>query len=400
MASNGILSNGISSSGSSSGTVTSVSVVSANGLAGTVATATTTPAITLSTTVTGILSGNGTTISAATATGSGSVVLATSPTLVTPILGTPTSGVATNLTGTATGLTAGTVTTNANLTGPITSSGNATAIASQTGTGTKFVVDTSPTLVTPNIGTPSAGVLTNCSGLPVTGSGTGVTSSSKGSLIVGSGSNTNASLAVGANGFSPTASSNATNGLSWTDNNYGPFTITSTNWLIPPIYATISTKTLALGIIYFTPFIVSRPTAFTNIGFAPIVVTNISYKVGVYNDSGLGKPTGTVITNSTATFTSLTTAAVTSESAALGATLTLEAGRYWFAILCDTSTGTVNAISANGSANFTGTQSLTVPSGDQFNFTSSYAGGLVDMTSNTCTRTTNASTPLLGLQVQ
>ena len=38
--------------------------------------------------------------------------------------------------------------TNANLTGPITSVGNATSIASQTGTGTKFVVDTSPTLVT------------------------------------------------------------------------------------------------------------------------------------------------------------------------------------------------------------------------------------------------------------
>ncbi len=50
-----------------SGTVTSVSVVSANGFAGTVATATTTPAITLSTTVTGILKGNGTAISAAVA---------------------------------------------------------------------------------------------------------------------------------------------------------------------------------------------------------------------------------------------------------------------------------------------------------------------------------------------
>ena len=49
------------------GSVTSVSVVSANGLAGTVATASTTPAITLSTTVTGVLKGNGTTISAATA---------------------------------------------------------------------------------------------------------------------------------------------------------------------------------------------------------------------------------------------------------------------------------------------------------------------------------------------
>ena len=50
-----------------SGTVTSVSVVSANGFAGTVATATTTPALTLSTTITGLLKGNGTAISAAVA---------------------------------------------------------------------------------------------------------------------------------------------------------------------------------------------------------------------------------------------------------------------------------------------------------------------------------------------
>ena len=50
-----------------SGTVTSVSVVSANGFAGTVATATTTPAITLTTSITGLLKGNGTAISAATA---------------------------------------------------------------------------------------------------------------------------------------------------------------------------------------------------------------------------------------------------------------------------------------------------------------------------------------------
>lgn len=55
------------SSGGGTGTVTTVSVVSANGLAGTVATATTTPAITLSTSITGVLKGNGTAISAATA---------------------------------------------------------------------------------------------------------------------------------------------------------------------------------------------------------------------------------------------------------------------------------------------------------------------------------------------
>ena len=50
-----------------SGTVTKTSVVSANGFAGTVATDTTTPAITISTSITGLLKGDGTAISAATA---------------------------------------------------------------------------------------------------------------------------------------------------------------------------------------------------------------------------------------------------------------------------------------------------------------------------------------------
>jgi hypothetical protein len=50
-------------------------------------------------------------------------------TFVAPVLGTPASGVATNLTGTAAGLTAGTVTTNANLTGDVTSVGNAATLA-------------------------------------------------------------------------------------------------------------------------------------------------------------------------------------------------------------------------------------------------------------------------------
>jgi len=50
-----------------SGTVTSASVVSANGFAGTVATSTTTPAITLTTSITGLLKGNGTAMSAAVA---------------------------------------------------------------------------------------------------------------------------------------------------------------------------------------------------------------------------------------------------------------------------------------------------------------------------------------------
>jgi hypothetical protein len=49
------------------GTVTTVSVATANGFAGNVATATSTPAITLTTSITGVIKGNGTAISAATA---------------------------------------------------------------------------------------------------------------------------------------------------------------------------------------------------------------------------------------------------------------------------------------------------------------------------------------------
>lgn len=49
-----------------------------------------------------------------------------------------------------------------NLTGPITSIGAATSLASQTGTGTKFVVDQSPTIVTPTLsGNTTAGTINN-----------------------------------------------------------------------------------------------------------------------------------------------------------------------------------------------------------------------------------------------
>ena len=116
-------------------------------------------------------------------TGTGSLVFATSPTLVTPALGTPSALVGTNITGTAAGLTAGNVTTNANLTGAVTSVGNATSLGSfssanllaaltdETGTGSA-VFATSPTLVTPILGTPTSATLTNATGLPLT---TGVT---------------------------------------------------------------------------------------------------------------------------------------------------------------------------------------------------------------------------------
>ncbi len=104
-----------------------------------------------------------------------------SPSFTTPALGTPSSGVMTNVTGTAAGLTAGNVTTNANLTGHITSVGNAallgsftsaqlaTALTDETGSGANVFAN-SPTLVTPALGTPASGVMTN-----VTGTASGLT---------------------------------------------------------------------------------------------------------------------------------------------------------------------------------------------------------------------------------
>ena len=93
-------------------------------------------------------------------TGSGSLVFANAPVLVAPNLGTPTFLVATNATGTAVGLTAGSAITNANLTGAVTSVGNATSLGSftsaqlrtaltdETGAGVA-VFATSPTITAP-----------------------------------------------------------------------------------------------------------------------------------------------------------------------------------------------------------------------------------------------------------
>jgi len=134
----------------------------------------TTGAVTLGGTLAVANGGTGVTSS----TGSGSVVLSTSPTLVTPALGTPSSGTLTSCTGLpiSTGVS-GLGTGVATFLATPTSANLISAVTDETGSGS-LVFATSPTLVTPALGTPSSGTLTSCTGLPVStgisGLGTGV----------------------------------------------------------------------------------------------------------------------------------------------------------------------------------------------------------------------------------
>ena len=92
-----------------------------------------------------------------TTTGTGALVFNTSPTLTTPNLGTPS---ALNLTNAANlPLTTG-------VTGVMPVANGGTGVTASTGTGSN-VLNTSPTLVTPILGTPSSGTLTSCTGLPL-----------------------------------------------------------------------------------------------------------------------------------------------------------------------------------------------------------------------------------------
>lgn len=115
--------------------------------------------------------------------GSGLLVFNNSPTFITPALGTPASGVGTNLTGIPiTGLNS------------FSSLELLTQLSDESGSGLA-VFNNSPTFITPALGTPASGVATNIIGLPVTGLANGT----DGELITWSTAGVAETVAVGTN---------------------------------------------------------------------------------------------------------------------------------------------------------------------------------------------------------
>ena len=108
--------------------------------------------------------------------------LFTGPTLVTPVLGTPSSGTLTSCTGLP--LTTG-------VTGTLPVANGGTGVTTSTGSG-NVVLSTSPTFITPVLGTPTSGNLSNCTSTsmvlttPVLGAATGTSLTTTGNIVISS----------------------------------------------------------------------------------------------------------------------------------------------------------------------------------------------------------------------
>ena len=177
-------------------------------------------------------------------------------------------------------------------------------MASQTGTGSTFVMNTSPTLVTPNLGTPSTAVLTSATGLPLTSGvtgtllvangGTGQTSYTDGQLLIGNstGNTLTKSILTAGTGISITNAGGSITIASTGGGGTGTVTSFSSGNLSPLFTTSVATSASTPALTYS----LTNAGAYTVLGNSTSASAAPSYTSGpITNSHGIAGTTSGVI---------------------------------------------------------------------------------------------------------